>query len=163
MALPYLQQPRRQPPPPPPTTLPMHVAEMQRLQSALAAQTGAYYPGATFDMPVAQQTTLLSSARPREFYCWLHGWNNTHNGDTCKIMAKQILYRSYEKCYRTGQHRRQPQSRCTSTFTPSSSSSSSFFFPVPLFLVCLVCSHQNFPPNRPHSSPPARLHQEIRP
>jgi hypothetical protein len=39
-----------------------------------------------------QQATLLSSARPREFYCWLHGWNNTHNGSDCKVMGTNTEY-----------------------------------------------------------------------
>ncbi len=70
-----------------------YVTEIQRLQSALlAAQTGNYQPGADFGMPVANQATLLSFDRPREFYCWLHGWNNTHHGTTCKIMGANTSY-----------------------------------------------------------------------
>jgi hypothetical protein len=66
-----------------------YVAEIQRLQSALAAQNGSSYHAPHFNMPVApQQATLLSSARPREFHCWLHGWNNTLNGFDCKIMGQ---------------------------------------------------------------------------
>ncbi len=75
-----------------PTDYSPYVAEIQRLQSALAAQTGSYQPGADFGMPVAQQATLLSFDRPREFYCWLHGWNNTHHGTTCKSMGANTAY-----------------------------------------------------------------------
>jgi hypothetical protein len=70
-----------------------YVAEIQRLQSVLAAQNGSLYHASHFDMPVApQQATLLSSARPHKFYCWLHGWNNTHHGATCKIMGSNTAY-----------------------------------------------------------------------
>ena len=72
----------------PPDYMP-YIAEIQRLQGALAAHTGPYQLGADFGMPVALQAT---SARPREFYCWLHGWNNTHNGTTCKIMGTNTSY-----------------------------------------------------------------------
>jgi hypothetical protein len=36
--------------------------------------------------------TDIPSNRPREFYCWLHGWNNTHHGTTCKIMGANTAY-----------------------------------------------------------------------
>ncbi len=71
------------------------VAEIQRLQSVLAAQNGSPYHAPHFDMPVdlqLQQATLLSSARPREFYCRLDEWNNTHHGATCKIMESNTAY-----------------------------------------------------------------------
>jgi hypothetical protein len=74
------------------TDLSPYVAEIQRLQSALAAHTGSYQPGADFGMSVAPQATLTSADRPREFYCWLHGWNNTHHGTTCKIMGANTAY-----------------------------------------------------------------------
>ncbi len=70
-----------------PTDYSPYVAEIQRLQSALAAHTGSYQPGTDFGMSVALQATPTSADRPREFYCWLHGWNNTHHGTTCKIMG----------------------------------------------------------------------------
>ncbi len=50
-----------------------YLAEIQRLQGALAAHTGSYQQGAEFGMPVALQAAPMLSARPREFYCWLHG------------------------------------------------------------------------------------------
>ena len=43
-------------------------------------------------MPVALQATYMPSDRPRDFYCWLHGWNNTHHGTTCKIMGANTAY-----------------------------------------------------------------------
>jgi hypothetical protein len=54
----------------------------------LAAQPQSPYPDAQFGMPVPPQpATAFSASRPREFYCWLHGRNNTHHGPTCKIMG----------------------------------------------------------------------------
>ena len=69
-----------------------YLAEIQRLQRALAAHTGSYQPAADFGMPVALQATYMPADRPREFYCWLHGWNNTHHGTTCKIMGANTAY-----------------------------------------------------------------------
>jgi hypothetical protein len=44
-------------------------------------------------MPVpSQPATAFSASRPREFYCWLHGWNNTHHSSTCKIMGSNTAY-----------------------------------------------------------------------
>jgi hypothetical protein len=77
-----------------PTDYSPYVAEIQRLKSALAAYTGSYQPGADFGMPVALQATPMSADRPREFYCWLHGWNNTHHGTNCKIMEANTAYMS---------------------------------------------------------------------
>jgi hypothetical protein len=37
-------------------------------------------------------TTLFSESRPRANYCWLHGWNNTHSGTTCKVMDQNPAY-----------------------------------------------------------------------
>jgi hypothetical protein len=77
---------------PAPTDYSPYVAKIQRLQSALAAHTGSYQPGADFGISVALQATPMSSDRPREFYCWLHGWNNTRHGTTCKIMGANTAY-----------------------------------------------------------------------
>jgi hypothetical protein len=35
---------------------------------------------------------MSSSGRPRQFYCWLHGWNNTHNGAQCNVMGADKAY-----------------------------------------------------------------------
>jgi len=75
-----------------PTDYTPYLAEIQRLQGALAAHTGSYQLGADFGMPVALQAAPMPSVRPREFYCWLHGWNNTHHGTTCKIMGANTAY-----------------------------------------------------------------------
>jgi hypothetical protein len=69
-----------------------YLAEILRLQCALAAHTGSYQPAADFAMPVALQATYMPADRPREFYCWLHGWNNTHHGTTCKIMGANTAH-----------------------------------------------------------------------
>ncbi len=55
-----------------------YIVEIQRLQAMLAARAQSPYPDAQFGMPVPHQpVTAFSASRPREFYCWLHGWNNT--------------------------------------------------------------------------------------
>jgi hypothetical protein len=47
-----------------------------------------------FDMPaLLDHAFLSSSARPREFYCWLHGWNNTHKGNVCSVMTRDNQYK----------------------------------------------------------------------
>ena len=70
-----------------------YIVEIQRLQSMLTAQAQSPYQYAQFGMPVPPQpVTALSVSRPREFYCWLHGWNNTHHGPTCKIMGSYTSY-----------------------------------------------------------------------
>jgi hypothetical protein len=47
--------------------------------------------GAHYGMPVPPtppaNTHMASSSRPRQYYCWLHGWNNTHNGGQCNVMG----------------------------------------------------------------------------
>ena len=62
----------------------------------LAAMTASPMQGLYSGMPVptdqSPHATLLSSAPPREFYCWLHGWNNTHHGGTCNIMGTNQAY-----------------------------------------------------------------------
>jgi hypothetical protein len=100
-----------------------YLAEIQRLQRALSAHTGSYQPTADFSMPVALQATYMPADRPREFYCWLHGWNNLQNHG-----GEHRVYTDHEKRYRTKQHRRQPESGRTGTSTPYSSSTSSSIF-----------------------------------
>ena len=52
--------------------------------------------GGNFGMPVYPpahtNATLASSARPRRYYCWLHGWNNSHDGVDCKVMTNDMEY-----------------------------------------------------------------------
>jgi hypothetical protein len=56
-------------------------AEMAELKAQLAALMSGPVYGANFGMPVYPpantNATLASSARPRRYYCWLHGWNNS--------------------------------------------------------------------------------------
>ncbi len=39
---------------------------------------------------------LLSAARHQPFYCWIHGYNNTHDGITCNVMRANPEYTSYQ-------------------------------------------------------------------
>ena len=73
-----------------------YVAEIQRLTTAMAtmgsspgydAHSGMLHP----PTPPAN-AHMASSGRPRPFYCWLHGWNNTHNGAQCNIMGANQEY-----------------------------------------------------------------------
>jgi hypothetical protein len=81
------------PTPAPTTDYAPYVAEIQRLQTMLTAQAQSPYPDAQFNLPVSSHlSTVFSASRPREFYCWLHGWNNTHYGSTCKIMGSNTAY-----------------------------------------------------------------------
>ena len=59
-----------------------YLAEIQRLNEAMACM--ATTPPANAHMS--------SSSRPRQFYCWLHGWNNTHNGGQCNVMGSNHEY-----------------------------------------------------------------------
>ena len=75
--------------------------EIQRLTALLAtntitntlplqygATTGDYGDfSAFFSRPAGQQT-----ARPRPFFCWLHGWNISHNSPDCRVMASNPQY-----------------------------------------------------------------------
>ncbi len=61
--------------------------------AALTAQVAYMTTASTYkrqcDMPAPLNHAFLSSsARPREFYCWLHGWNNTHKGNVCSVMTR---------------------------------------------------------------------------
>jgi hypothetical protein len=59
-----------------------YIAENQRLNAAMAAMGGSSDNGGHFGMPVPSMPPanayLWSTPRPRQFYCWLHGYNNTH-------------------------------------------------------------------------------------
>ncbi len=75
---------------------PAHISEMQEIRAMLAAMTASHMQGLSTGMPVPpdqpSHATLLSSAPPRDYYCWLHGWNNTHHGGTCSIMGTNQAY-----------------------------------------------------------------------
>ncbi len=62
----------------------------------LAALTPSPVQGLYNGMPVPPHhfppATLSSCAPPRRYYCWRHGWNNTHHGDTCNIMGTNQAY-----------------------------------------------------------------------
>jgi hypothetical protein len=57
--------------------------------------------GMSVHPPPPPNATLLSSAPPRDFCCWLHGWNNTHHGAVCKIMRASPEYTAEMKNART--------------------------------------------------------------
>ena len=76
-------------------------AEIARLQAVIATMAGSPAQHAYAGMPEAHHpyshVSLLSSARPRPFYCWLHGYNNTHDGATCNVMRANPEYTAYQK------------------------------------------------------------------
>ncbi len=73
-------------------------AQLAALQAQVAAMMAAPAYGGNFGMPVYLQAhthaTLATSARPRAHYCWLHGWNNSHEGNVCKVMTNDAQYTS---------------------------------------------------------------------
>ena len=75
--------------------------EIARLQAVIASMTGGPGQHAYAGMPSAHDpyshVSLFSSARPRPFYCWLHGYNNTHDGATCNVMRANPEYTAYQK------------------------------------------------------------------
>ena len=75
---------------------PADVAEIQRLNEAMAAIGSSSGYGTQYGMlppPTPPANAYMSSsARPRQFYCWLHGWNNTHNGAQCNVMGADRAY-----------------------------------------------------------------------
>jgi hypothetical protein len=84
---------------------PAYMSEMQEIRTMLAAMTASpmhgLHTGMLVQPPNPPNATLLSSAPPRDFYCWLHGWNNTHHGAVCKIMGASPQYTSEMKSART--------------------------------------------------------------
>ena len=75
---------------------PADVAEIQRLNEAMAAMGSSYGYGTQYGMlppPTPPANAYMSSSgRPHQFYCWLHGWNNTHNGAQCNVMGADRAY-----------------------------------------------------------------------
>ncbi len=71
-------------------------AEIIRLHGIIADMVGSPSRDAHFGMPVPPteypNASLFSESRPRANYCWLHGWNNTHPGTTCKVMGQNPAY-----------------------------------------------------------------------
>jgi hypothetical protein len=78
-----------------------YIAEIQRLNTALASMTVSPAQGLSYGMPFSRTpyppASMLSASTPPQFYCWLHGWNNTHHGGTCKVMASNQEYTSAMK------------------------------------------------------------------
>ena len=91
--------------PPPTATMPPdishYIAENQRLYAAMAAMGGSSSASGYFGMPVPPMPPanayLSSTPRPRQFYCWLHGYNNTHDGCNCNVMGANREYTSQMK------------------------------------------------------------------
>ena len=73
-------------------------AKLAALEAQVAAMMAAPAYGENFGMPVYPpahtHATLASSSRPRAHYCWLHGWNNSHEGHVCKVMTNDAQYTS---------------------------------------------------------------------
>ena len=126
--------------------------KIARLQAVIANMTGGpgqhAYTGMPSDKDPYSHVSLLSSARPRPFYCWLHGYNNTHDGVTCNVMRAQPEYTAYQKNATspdgTGGN---PNVGVPVSFTRPRSK---FFSPLPR--ACLPCltphvSNSNPPPN----------------
>ena len=140
------------PTPVPTTDYAPYVAEIQRLQSMLTAQAQSPYQYAQFGMPVPPHpVTALSVSRPREFYCWLHGWNNTHHGPTCKIMGSNTAYTNDMK-HATGPENTGGNPKVG---VPVHIHRFPFFRPLSLSMSCVPClpSPLPFPHPNPHTSP----------
>jgi hypothetical protein len=79
------------------TDVSQYVAEIQRLNEAMAAMVSSPGYDAQYGMLVPPappaNAYMSSSGRPRLYYnCWLHGWNNTHNGGQCNVIAANQAY-----------------------------------------------------------------------
>ncbi len=68
-------------------------AEIVRLHAVIANMTGRPGQYASTGMPSApdpySDVSLLSSARHRPFYCWLHGFNTSHDGGHVQLYARR--------------------------------------------------------------------------
>jgi hypothetical protein len=75
-------------------TMPLHIAHYIAMQ-------GSSSIGGHFGMPVPPMPPanayLSSTPRPRPYYCWLHGYNNTHDGCNCNVMGANREYTSQMK------------------------------------------------------------------
>jgi hypothetical protein len=140
------------PTPAPTTDLAPYVAEIQRLQAMLHVQAQSPYPDAHFGMSVpSHPATVFSASRPREFYYWLHGWNNTHHGPTCKIMGSNTAYTHTMK-NATGPDNTGGNPKVG---VPVHLHRPSFFIPLSLSLSCVSCLPSPTP--NPHTPPPSSL------
>ena len=136
----------------PTTDLAPYVAEIQRLQAMLHVQAQSPYPDAQFGMPVSSHpATVFSASRPREFYCWLHGWNNTHHGPTCKIMGSNTAYTHAMKTA-TGPKNTGGNPKVG---VPVHLHRPSYFIPLSVSLSCVSCLPSPTP--NPHTPPTSSL------
>jgi hypothetical protein len=132
-------------------------AEMAELRAQVAALMSGPVYGANFGMPVYPpantNATLVSSARPRRYYCWLHGWNNSHDGRDCKVMTNDTHYMA-QMCNATSEigSGGNPKIGVPVTYTRPS------FFCPPLHrsLSCSPCLSSHHPTYSPLSSPASR-------
>jgi hypothetical protein len=75
-------------------------AQLAALQAQVTAMMAVPAYGGNFGMsvyppaPAHTHATLTSSARPRAHCCLLHGWNNSHEGNVCKVMTNDAQYTS---------------------------------------------------------------------
>jgi hypothetical protein len=140
------------------TTLQVNPRDAQL--AALTAQVAALMAdpnyGGNFGMPVYPpahtNATLASSARPRRYYCWLHGWNNSHDGVDCKVMTNDMEYtaqmRNATSEIGSGGN---PKIGVPVTYTRPS-----FFCPPHHSLSCSPCPPSHHPTHSPLSSPASR-------
>ena len=126
-------------------------AKIEQLTAQLAGMTAAQSYGASNGMPdghqESSQSTLFSSARPRAFYCWLHGWNNSHHGGQCKVMTNDTAYTARMKSA-TGPHGTGGNPKIG---VPVTYHRPQFCFPLAQPLLCSTC------PPTPNFNPPSVL------
>ena len=75
-------------------------SEIQRLHALLATTTSTntvpLQYGATTgdygDYSALFSRPAVETSRPRPFFCWLHGWNISHNSPDCRVMASNPQY-----------------------------------------------------------------------
>jgi hypothetical protein len=127
-------------------------AEIIRLHGIIADMVGSPSRDAHFGMPVPPteypNATLFSESRPRAHYCWLHGWNNTHPGTTCKVMCQNPAYTHVMK-HATGPNGTDGNPRVG---VPVRFSRPHFLF-LPLPFVCPPCLPLQTPPTDTFSPP----------
>jgi hypothetical protein len=112
--------------------------------------------GANFGIPVYPpantNATMASSARPRRYYCWLHGWSNSHDGCDCKVVTNDTQYtaqtRNATSEIGSGGN---PKIGVPITYTRPS-----FFCPPHHFSSCSPCLSSHHSTHSPLSSPASR-------
>jgi hypothetical protein len=71
--------------------------KFRRLQGMVAGYMGTSpAQGASEELPVYPppypNSTFNADSHPRQYYCWLHGYNNSHNGSDCRVMTANGEY-----------------------------------------------------------------------